>query len=735
MKHQLIFLSVIFFAGALFSQTPTEIQTYLKNNIRIYYLADANTNVPDIREIKTSNIEQALGNNILFGKKDNNRMDVSALFLRALLNSKAADVKLQKDAYELMKKIGKPVVLAFVNDVAVSIDKQYLSQYGFFYYEKYQKIYLWPAAFSKWTKDASAPYQALIFGEYFNKNLSQLNDIFLDLLQKISTGKYGAVDLKGKIPGQGRVSNTVRYKTDIPRLTPAQLALWKKADVQQLGVIGNDWDGKDEIGTAPVQRQVVYRGINVGPNVLNFWYPNVRPSDNNRAWRQTLIGRLKSEAEHFNQDNWFPDHDIDFYIIPDPPYEYLIKENPKPSISLYSGLGNLINDHAIPNCPAIHDHVEAEIDLDNTNEKQFLTSFNDFTGARPFAGFYGTWIYDRGHCDHPEIHPAEQIWWSYQTDYVYTTRCHLVCDYSRRYDRPSQFDSDGGKYSVMKPWGEPPVKGVFALPFELQPGAERITYRIFQHDYNNLNANNSVLFDNARVHHLILDGKTLVSVVEPEVKCMNVNFEQVGFDASGNLKGFIVITSAVGKYNMDRSVSPGHLFFEVKKYVQNLKTAVKAPGKIKVTLESIECLGVDDGNDAEEIYGTITCSAYSVKDTVTYAMQRLPFTTNLGASNCPAGPENMFCLPCDKWLVFKKGTKSTFGGSFTYDFPTDGYIVINGDLDEADSDNCKDFDYLGEKQKTFILANEVGPGPLRFTQYFASGKTVIRANFKAERVR
>jgi hypothetical protein len=28
------------------------------------------------------------------------------------------------------------------------------------------------------------------------------------------------------------------------------------------------------------------------------------------------------------------------------------------------------------------------------------------------VGVYGPWIFDTAHCHQPEIHPAEQFWWS-----------------------------------------------------------------------------------------------------------------------------------------------------------------------------------------------------------------------------------------------------------------------------------------------------------------------------------
>ena len=500
--------------------------------------------------------------------------------------------------------------------------------------------------------------------------------------------------------------------------------------MKQLGIIGNDWDGEDDIGTAPVERKLLIPGTGgMGPQVLNFWYPNIRAQDNNRAWKRTMIGTMKEEAVHYENNDWFPDHDIDFYVTPDADYKYLITENPKPNISFYSGAGSIINNKELPNCPNVHDHVEAEIDLKDENEKQFLNFFNDQMKVAKSAGFFGTWMYDRGHCDHPEIHPAEQIWWSIRTDNVSTYRCNLVCDYSGRYDSRDQMDDEGGKFHIGKAWAEPPIKGVFALSFSLKPGKERLVYRIFEHDYHNLNVGNIVPFDKAKIHHFILNNKTVITVIEPDKECVKVSFENVAFDNSGNLTGFVVLTSAVGQ---GKYPEPGHLFFEVKKSL--LKSAASAPGKFKISLESIECTGIDEGSVSKEVFGKIFCKAIATKDTVSYRSQPLNPKVSSGSNLCDGKLETLFCASCTNRIPFKKNQKNTISTSFTYDFPSDGYFEVIGDLDAALSKNCNPPDYLGQEQKSYILTNEIGSTPYKFSQFFASGKTVIKANYSIQKV-
>ena len=60
---------------------------------------------------------------------------------------------------------------------------------------------------------------------------------------------------------------------------------------------------------------------------------------------------------------------------------------------------------------------------------------------------------EEGHCCHPEIHPAEQIWWSDPFGEGRVYFCNLFCDESGRFWWRDQMD-DGTK---LKPWAEPPI--------------------------------------------------------------------------------------------------------------------------------------------------------------------------------------------------------------------------------------------------------------------------------------
>lgn len=170
--------------------------------------------------------------------------------------------------------------------------------------------------------------------------------------------------------------------------------------------MGSDFNERYQIGTAPVERPAKAGPISYSR--INFWYPNKRPSDNGKAYKQTMIGTTTG-AERYSNDIVFPDYDIDFYIRPDSLYNYLIRENPRPNSNYKSANGD-VSGGDLPNCPNSFTDVEAEIDLKDISW-QFTEHFKYGIGNNGKAGFYGAWIHDAGHCDRPEIHPAEQISW------------------------------------------------------------------------------------------------------------------------------------------------------------------------------------------------------------------------------------------------------------------------------------------------------------------------------------
>jgi hypothetical protein len=76
-----------------------------------------------------------------------------------------------------------------------------------------------------------------------------------------------------------------------------------------------------------------------------------------------------------------------------------------------------LHQHGQPNCDdsksvAEFTFIEAEILPSGDIHGGTAQTLNDMILARgrQDIGVYGPWIYDKGHCCHAEIHPAEQIW-------------------------------------------------------------------------------------------------------------------------------------------------------------------------------------------------------------------------------------------------------------------------------------------------------------------------------------
>jgi hypothetical protein len=158
---------------------------------------------------------------------------------------------------------------------------------------------------------------------------------------------------------------------------------------------------------------------------------------------------------------------------------------------------------------------------------------------------YGTWIYDMGHCCHPEIHPAEQLWWSEQHGNIKKYNLNVLCDASRRFWWRRMMD-DGTK---LKPWGAPPVKGLFAIAFEyaISP-IEATGDKIKQFEVENIEQFNVIAYPGANhTYDLVYKNKTIISFI-PHSNAFRVSFEHVGTVPGdpGKIRGFLVIETSVG---------------------------------------------------------------------------------------------------------------------------------------------------------------------------------------------
>src|SRR5262249_14894706 len=113
--------------------------------------------------------------------------------------------------------------------------------------------------------------------------------------------------------------------------------------------------------------------------------------------------------------------------------------------------------------------VEAEVQVTGDIHAAGGQILNDAIlkrGPSPIC-VYGPWVYDKGHCWHSGVPPAEQVW--FRDDLPNGGKkysLNVISDGSKRFWWRDQMD-DGTK---LKPWGAPPIKGLFAIAFEVKIG-------------------------------------------------------------------------------------------------------------------------------------------------------------------------------------------------------------------------------------------------------------------------
>ncbi|MEO5946033.1 MAG: hypothetical protein ABIP79_04400 [Chitinophagaceae bacterium] len=339
---------------------------------------------------------------------------------------------------------------------------------------------------------------------------------------------------------------------------------------KQMGVIGNDFRGPEYIGTACFQRASNNFAI---PDNINFWYPQNDSRDHRGISKKTLSGTVV-RAGQVNIQGTFADFDVNIDIKPLPDYMYLLtKAKPRHYTTIMSmqyqaskiSVGNILtkpiwtweSSSGQPDCDDEKSidkftFLEAEIAEDywpKGNNKFGRARLTDMALIRTGKQIcvYGPWIYDEGHCRHPEIHPAEELWWQDTINNKKQYNLNVVCDASRRFFWRKQMD-DGTK---LKPWAEPPVKGMFAIAFEyVLPKTETvINFPVKQFEADYIQHYNLTEYPNAnQTYSLVYQGKTIVTF-KPNNSSFKVSFEQVGLapDDSGKIRGFLVLETQVGK--------------------------------------------------------------------------------------------------------------------------------------------------------------------------------------------
>lgn len=358
--------------------------------------------------------------------------------------------------------------------------------------------------------------------------------------------------------------------TSLGQQTTSDDATWRSAS-PTMGVIGSDFRGAQEIGSAAFERASNNVAI---PDWINFWFPNKQANDHRRVvyFKRTLAGVITdkitknwsgkvpdgaggvrtisgtyelSDVPHVSDiSGTFEDFDLNIDILPFVDYMYLIKDSHPPERSTIKYLKDLVDsDHDPCNEPFFK--VEAEVDTKDSVKQSIARSLRDRVG-KPVA-VYGPWIFDVGHCDHPEIHPAEEIWWSENApDNGEIFHFSVIADGSKRFWWRSQMDGD----RKLHPWGAPPITGVYAIAFEVPMDAIAVTqFRTQRFEVATLDSLNVVpVAGSNRTHDLVYSGRTLVSFV-PHNDAFTVSYEHVGLKpgTSNVVRGFLVIETTVGK--------------------------------------------------------------------------------------------------------------------------------------------------------------------------------------------
>jgi hypothetical protein len=89
---------------------------------------------------------------------------------------------------------------------------------------------------------------------------------------------------------------------------------------------------------------------------------------------------------------------------------------------------------------------------------------------------------------------------------------------------------DGTK---LKPWGAPPITGLFAIAFEVELGKDPLRYVVTSFD----NYNVAVIPDGNQTYNLVYQNNTLVTFI-PNNDVFTVTYENVGSVADNKVRAF-----------------------------------------------------------------------------------------------------------------------------------------------------------------------------------------------------
>jgi hypothetical protein len=390
----------------------------------------------------------------------------------------------------------------------------------------------------------------------------------------VNTVAVASPPLPGHLPTGPTVvqqQGTTWTITSLGVQSSADDASWRSASAAD-GIFGSDFRGAQEIGSAAFERASTNPVI---PDWLDFWFPNKQRNDHRSIvyFKRTLRGLItdkltKNRTEQFfdrdgrlqtisnpytlsdvprverDRERAYVENDLNVDIQPFADYQYLIKDSHEPERSIKETLKNLVDDSHDP-CTDPFFNVEAEVEARDGAMDTLVQQLLPRVG-KPIS-VYGPWVFDVGHCSHPEIHPAEEIWWTDRTpDNRDVYHLNVFADASGRFWFRSQMDGD----RKLRPWAAPPLTGLYAIAFEVGiDGIAATTFRTQQFEVATVDALNVAHVPGGNTAHtLVLNGRTLVSFV-PHSDAFKVSYENVGLKpGAGNVvRGFLVIETTVGK--------------------------------------------------------------------------------------------------------------------------------------------------------------------------------------------
>lgn len=307
------------------------------------------------------------------------------------------------------------------------------------------------------------------------------------------------------------------------------------------------------------------------------------------GYKYNMAGTL----HHFNWETggWFDDDDWNLYVVPDPPFHYLIKDV----------IAAKDNGGDIHSCDGL-----ACMEAETSPDKEFWHNgwfFLPTSSAHPIdkegngyswlegrkMGFFGPWIMDSNHEYRPEIHPVEMMWFKdhfpsgtggspvpFDVFWLF-----FIQDNTGRFDDEDNFECDGFTPSGWRPWAHSPLAGQFNIAFEVDPRSEAVSFFISEVARRFVVTGTDAAAledaDDGVSHALEVNGKVVVRVQEeqPLDNDLGVTFTNLCLGSDGKLRGFVTIKSKIG--GNDDSDEEGYHVLRVSRTVATRPDVVTPP--------------------------------------------------------------------------------------------------------------------------------------------------------------